>query len=152
MHNIKSSIFINAPKELIFSVIKDMHNYPTFMHYVKNVDVKKISNEEFISNWKIDIEGADVEWEERDVFNEKRGEMFFTMLKGDYGNYYGKWAIEKVNKKIELSLDLHIDWHISSFEKIIGPIIEHKTRRVARGMLAAIKLRSQRLNQKRIEK
>lgn len=152
MHNIKSSIFINAPKEAIFSVIKDMQNYPMFMRYIKSIDVKKISNEEFISNWKIDIEGADIEWEERDVFNEKKGEMFFTMLKGDYGNYYGTWAIKNINKKIELSLDLYVDWHISSFEKIIGPVIDNKMRRVVRGMLAAFKLRSERMRKKGIGK
>ncbi|MFA6142595.1 MAG: SRPBCC family protein [Candidatus Omnitrophota bacterium] len=152
MHNIKSSIFIKAPKELVFSVIKDMHSYPTFMNYVKNIDVTKISDDEFISNWAIDIEGADIEWEERDVFNEKKGEMLFNMIKGDYGNYYGTWVIKSINGKIELSIDLYVDWHISSFEKIIGPTLECKTRKVIRGMLTAIKLRSQRICEKRIEK
>lgn len=152
MHNIKTSIFISAPKELVFSVMKDMHNYPTFMKYVKNIDVNKISDEEFISSWKIDIEDANIEWEERDVFNEKKYEIFFNMIKGDYGNYYGTWVIKSINKKIELLLDLYVDWYIPSFEKIIGSILENKTRKMIRGMLVAIKLHSQQLYQERLEK
>jgi len=148
MYNINAAVKINVPKEIVFAVLRDMASYPQFMRYVKIIEVKKISEDEIISKWKIDIEGADVEWEERDVFHTKTMEMFFSMLKGDYGNYYGKWTVIKIGKKTNLLIDVNIDWHIPSFEKIIGSILEKKSKRIIRSMLAAIKVRSRVISQK----
>jgi ribosome-associated toxin RatA of RatAB toxin-antitoxin module len=153
MHEINAVVSVNAPPDIVFSVLKDMERYPTFMHYVRSVEVKKMSDGEYISRWRIDVEGADVEWEERDIYNEKKMEMLFTMLSGDYGNYYGKWALNCAGKsKTIVSIDVFVDWHIPLFEQVIGPILEQKMRRVVRGMVAAIKLYSQKVFQESVKK
>ena len=146
MYNIFTSIMVKAPREVIFSVLKDMPNFPQFMHYVKKVECEKISNQERISRWNIDVEGADVAWEEKDTYDDKKMELSFTKIQGDYNSYYGKWCLKKEGDRTRLSIDVNVDWDIPSFEKVIGPILKEKTKRIVRGMLAAVKLQSEKLN------
>ena len=150
MYNINTSILIKAPGRIVAQVLRDMSHYPRFMRYVKNIKVKKISDKEIISRWDIDIEGADVRWEERDIFDEYSMQMSFTMLQGDYSAYYGKWIVEPSGRKTRLSIDVYVDWDIPSFEKIIGPILKQKTEKIVRGMLASIRLYAQKVYQNEV--
>ena len=144
MHTLNHSILIRADKESVFSVLKDFARYPALMHYVKSVEIKFNSANEVISEWDLDVEGADINWLERDVIDPRNLEIAFTMISGDYGAYYGKWKVYPSGERTELSVQLFVDWDIPSFEKVIGPILEQKMKRVIRGMLAAIKLHCQR--------
>lgn len=146
MYNINTSIKVKAPREVIFSVLKDMSNFPNFMHYVKKIDVEKMSDEEIITKWSIDVDGADVVWEEKDIYDAKNMELIFSKIKGDYNSYHGKWRLESEGDRTRLSIEVNVDWDIPSFEKVIGPILQAKTKRIVRGMLAAIKLRSEKIN------
>ena len=65
------------------------------------------------------------------------------MLTGDYSIYFGKWKVQNYGEGSRLSIELSVDWDIPSFEKIIGPILEKKTKKIIRGFMAAIKLRAQ---------
>jgi ribosome-associated toxin RatA of RatAB toxin-antitoxin module len=152
MLNIKTSIWVRASKDKVFSTLKDMSKYSKFMRYVKNIKVKNKSNSRLISNWILDVEGADVVWEEEDIFDDQNTEISFSMLQGDYNQYYGKWKIEEIGKKTKLSIDVYIDWGIPSFEKVMGAVLEQKTRKIIKGMLTAIKIYTQKLDQNNIIK
>lgn len=146
MYNIITSVMVKAPREIVFSVLKDMSNFSQFMHYVKKIECEKVSDTEVVSDWNIDVEGADVVWKEKDVYDDRNMELSFSKIQGDYNSYYGKWYLKKEGNRTRLSIDVNVDWDIPSFEQVIGPILKEKTKRIIRGMLAAVKLRSEKLN------
>ncbi len=114
------------------------------MSFVKKVEIlENHGGQEIITLWEIDIEGADIVWKERDLIDSKIKEISFSMISGDYGAYFGKWKAERDGAKTRLSLDLTVDWDIPSFERVIGDVLEQKTKKMIRGMLAALKLRIQ---------
>ncbi|MFH1846261.1 MAG: SRPBCC family protein [Candidatus Omnitrophota bacterium] len=143
MKEINSSIFVKAPKDIIFSVLKDIEKYPLYMKYVQNIEIKECLDNSKISKWTIDVDGADVVWLQKDEFNETTNELFFSQIKGDYTDYRGKWYVEEKAGKSRLTINMKIDWGIPSFEKLLGPVLERKIKRILRAMMIAIKLRSQ---------
>ncbi len=152
MYNIKLTIKIKAAPNVVYGVLKNMNKFPQIMHYVKDIKIEKVNTNKFITVWFLDVEGADVTWEEEDFFDEKNKIVKFSMIEGDYGKYFGIWKAEPFNKESILKLDINVDWDIPSFEKIIGPILESKTKRILRGMMAAIKLEAQRINKETLKR
>lgn len=144
MYTINSSISIKADEEPVFAVLTAYSQYPEFMHYVKKVGVEKVNENELITTWYVDVEGADVNWVEKDFIDKAKHQVVFKMLSGDYGLYSGVWSVSRLGDKTTLSVKISVDWDIPSFEKIIGVILEKKTKKIIRGMLAAIKLRTER--------
>ena len=145
MYSINIETLIKAGKDIVFSVIKDMANFPNFMSDVKSLKVKKTGNNEMISRWSIEIEGAEVVWEEKDVYNEELMEIYFSKITGDYNVYHGKWSVQNAGNKTRLSFELTVDCGIPSFEKIVGHVLVQKTRRAIQGMLTAVKAHSEKM-------
>jgi len=139
MHNIKKSILIKSSPDRVFSVVRDIENYPVFIRDIKSVEVRSRSSTRLISKWLIDIEGADVAWQEEDLVDEKNKRLSFNLLEGDYEKYEGEWSVAKDGFRSRLSDNMILDWGIPSFEKVIGPVLEKKTDKIVRGLLCAIK-------------
>ncbi|MFH0732232.1 MAG: SRPBCC family protein [Candidatus Omnitrophota bacterium] len=152
MYNIQLSIKIKATPDTVFNVLKSMDEFSQMMHYVKDVKIETSSKNRIITKWLLDVEGADVTWKEEDLFDDKNKSVKFSMLEGDYGSYFGTWKIKPLSPSSLLTLDINVDWDIPSFEKVIGPILENKTKRILRGMMAAIKLKAQKLSREQTKK
>ncbi|MBI4352450.1 MAG: SRPBCC family protein [Candidatus Omnitrophica bacterium] len=146
MHRIERSVLIGSPSQTVFSVVKNLENYPQFMRHVKSLHVEKRSQREFISSWHVDIEGADLTWKERNIFDEEAMKMDFSMLTGDYEAYFGQWHVLPEGSRSRLSVKFNIDWGIPSFGKILGSVLEEKTEKIINGLLRAIKWRCQRID------
>lgn len=143
MHIFNETIFIKTFSTRIFSIMKDISNYSKFMQQVKNIEIIKKNGTEIISKWELDIEGADIVWEEKDTYDEKNKKISFIMLQGDYASYFGEWILEKVKEGTKLFATFNIDWGIPSFEKRLTPTLEQKMKKIIRSMLVAIKLHAE---------
>jgi len=148
MHNFSFDSRVKAPPGIVYAALKDIEKFPVIMKYVNSIKIKKTGRNNIVSQWLLDVEGADVAWEEKDLFNDKAKTFKFSMLKGDYSGYSGTWRVTPRNNGSLLSLDIKIDWDVPSFEKIIGPILETKMKRILRGMMVAIKIESQNVYKK----
>jgi coenzyme Q-binding protein COQ10 len=130
---------IRGTKESIYSLLKNMEQFPQFIHDIKSIKVTKKMDNTFITEWNITIEGANIVWLERDTFNNKEMHVKFKMLHGDFNAYEGEWLLKDERHKIVLCLSAHIDWGAPAFLKFIKPVIEKKAKKAFKTFLLAIK-------------
>ena len=139
MPAIKVQVVINSNENKIFALIRNMEGFPKFMCHVKVIEILERMPDRIISEWKVDIDGAPIEWQEEDIFDEKNMTCKFRTIKGDY-QYSGVWKLEEIEKnKTKVSISVNFDWEMPNFEKFIGYLLERKARNSLRSMLNAIK-------------
>jgi ribosome-associated toxin RatA of RatAB toxin-antitoxin module len=143
MYTIDTYVIVKAPGNAVFSALKRMSDFSSAMKYVKKIKTTKISGNEMQSEWHIDVDGADVNWKEKNLFDDKNLNMSFSLLEGDYNEYFGKWEIEEDKIGTKLSIKVNIDWGIPSFEKVIIEELKKRTEKIIRGMIITIKKQSE---------
>ena len=139
MPKIEVSIAVNKDKKDIFELIKHLEHFPIFVKDIKNIKVVERYPNRIITDWEANIDGARVIWREEDRFDNFNSTMYFTMLKGDFKGYKGKWVIAKHKKISKIYLLVDFDWGIPIFERFVGDILLRKARVYLKGMLKAIK-------------
>jgi len=136
---INVSVPIRGSKESIYTLLKNMEQFPQFIRDIKSIKVTKKMDNTFITEWNITIDGANIAWLERDTFNNRDMHIKFKMLHGDFNVYEGEWLLKDERQRIVLSLSVYIDWGAPALIKFVKPIIEKKTKRALRTFLLAIK-------------
>ena len=140
MLTIKLSILVNANKEKVFKLLKDIEFFPKFIKNIESVKIiKRTSNNEILSEWKVDIDGAPAEWKQQDVFDDENFKIEFRMLEGDYDKYIGRWEILDASRGSKINLTTEFDWGIPNLEKFVGYILARKAKKNLKGMLMAVK-------------
>lgn len=136
---IKLSTKINRNKPIVYNLLKNMHDFPTFMRDIKKLEIIKKDNNKLITSWEVEIDGANVIWKEEDSFNDKEMSLKFRMIEGDYKEYEGEWRLENTLSGSKINLTVYFDWGVPALEKLVGNILEKKARKALRSMLKAIK-------------
>ncbi len=139
MMSIEVHTLTTHDKNKVYNILKNLEEFPKFMRDVKKIEVLEKGVHRLVTSWEVDVEGAIVAWKEEDIFDDEKLRMKFKMLEGDYGMYFGEWAVTNINKKTKINLLVHIDWDIPAFEKVINGVIEKKQKRILRSMLIAMK-------------
>jgi len=134
-----STIVRKKDKQAVYDLLKEMQNFPIFMHGVKKLDIIEKKDNKMITSWKVEIDGASLLWKEEDTFNDKEKSLKFKMLEGDYDNYEGKWQLEELSGDTKIILSANFDWGVPAFEKLVGDVLRRKARNSLRSMLNAIK-------------
>lgn len=134
-----STIVRRKDKQAVYDLLKNMHEFPSFMRDVKNLKINEKEGNRFVSSWNAEIDGAAIYWKEEDLFNDKEMSLKFKMLEGDYTNYTGKWVLDETPHGTKITVSADFDWGIPAFEKFVGNILVRKARKSLKGMLNAIK-------------
>lgn len=136
---IKSSITVKQDARRIYNLLKEMEQFPWFIAGVENVKVRNISENKKITEWKIDIMGTPMSWQEEDIFDKQNMEIRFKMLEGSFANYYGEWKVSKNPTGAMISFSVNIDWSVADLKGPLGPILDHKARLAVRWSLREIR-------------
>lgn len=136
---INTSIPIRGTKEAVYNLLKNMENFPEFIHDIKSIKVNKKMDNTFIAEWNINIDGANIVWVERDTFSNRDMHIKFKMLHGDFSAYEGEWLLESAPYGTTLRLLGHIDWGAPALVKFVKPTVEKKAKRAFKSLLLAIK-------------
>lgn len=139
MPRIEVSTKIKDSATSVYNTIKNMENFPNFMRDVKSLKIIKNLPDKIITAWEIEIDGAPVKWKEEDIFDDKKLELSFNALEGDYKEYQGKWKIIPGHNHTKLTIEADFDWGIPVLEKYVGKALEKKAHLALLGMLQAIK-------------
>lgn len=138
---ISENISIKGDKKAIFNILKDFQAFPSFMQYIISLKVTKNTSSKFTSDWNINIDGVPITWKEEDTINDDNSLITFSMVKGDYKKYEGKWEVtgDSHNAKIKITAD--IDWGAPAFTAFpeVKKTLSIKTRKALKGMMLAIK-------------
>jgi coenzyme Q-binding protein COQ10 len=138
---IEVSKLVKQDKNKVYSILKNMEEFPQFMKGVKKLSIIERDDNRLVTHWEVEIDGAIVMWKEEDIFDDKETTINFKMIEGDYKSYGGNWRVEDAPKGAKITIIANFDWGMPVFEELVGNILCRKARKALRSMLNAIKNR-----------
>ncbi len=136
---IEFSVIVQEDRKKVYEFLKNIEQFPSFMENVKEIKVLKKYPNKLITTWNIEIDGANILWQEEDIFNDKNFSVKFRMLEGDYNKYEGNWTLTSIDNKTRISIYINIDWGAPAFTKFVEHTLERKAKRAIKGMVIAFK-------------
>jgi uncharacterized membrane protein len=144
MPKVEVSVKIKRPVHEVYSIIKNIEDFPVFMRDVKSLKIiKRLDENRVITAWEIEVEGAPVSWKEEDSYDDASRQLKFTQVEGNYKEYQGRWLLEDLRQDTRLTIEAHFDWGIPILEKYVGRALETRARRGLLGMAQAIKSKAE---------
>jgi uncharacterized membrane protein len=131
MPRVESSIVINAPRDRVLAVARDVESYPTYMTDVASLVVKERSEDglRVVTEWVAIVPklGNKVHWIEEDTWNLTQGTSHFKQLSGDYDEFGGVWSFVEEDPN-RTRFDSVLDYRLEI--PLVGALIKtivHKT-------------------------
>jgi len=140
---------IRTAKQRLWEVILYPERFPSFVPDVRDVSVLQRTDLAALLQWRITIEGVPVQWTEQCRYDPQNARIMFHATRGDFASYDGFLSIVHAGGKVELQMEIDIDWGLPSFQKVISQVVEAKVRRSFMGMLVAIKRYAEKTSVKR---
>lgn len=95
MPRVESSVVVNAPRERVIAVARDIENYPSYMADVASITVREKSDDggRVVSDWVgiVPKFGNKISWQEEDLWDVEAGTSHFRQITGDYDEFSGVW-------------------------------------------------------------
>ena len=140
---IESSVTVKQETRKVYNLLKEMEQFPWFIAGVESVRVTDLSGSKKITEWKIDIMGTPISWQEEDIFDAQNMSVRFKMLAGRFADYYGEWKVSKSPRGTMISFSVNIDWSVADLKGPLGPILDQKARLATRWMLREIRAKTE---------
>lgn len=123
MPRIESSIMINGPVDRVYQCAKDIEKFPEYMPDVKEVKIlERGENGRVVSEWSAYIPDfmMTVKWTEEDLWNDDSKVCDFTLVKGDYAAYSGKWTFTQCDGGCRFDSIVDYEYDVP----LVGPLIK----------------------------
>ncbi|MEH1014238.1 SRPBCC family protein [Micromonospora sp. CPCC 206060] len=121
----------------VWNVVSAFERYPAVMPNVLSVDILERSGREAVSAWRVLLDGTEMTWEERDVFDAPH-RITFNQVDGDLAVFRGDWQLTDLGDRVRVELTLEFDLGIPSLSAVLDPLGAQAIEANSRGMLAAI--------------
>jgi ribosome-associated toxin RatA of RatAB toxin-antitoxin module len=143
MPTIESRVLINSSDvDRVYQLAKDVEDFPNFMPDIESVTiVKNESNGTVITDWVGVVKQfrLKMRWTEKDIWDDQKHTCDFTLVKGDFTEYSGKWTFKEVDHQVEFYSTLTYGYNIPLIGPVIKKVIEKKMQENLDGILLAIK-------------
>jgi len=140
---VKGSIEISGPIEQVYALAKDAESFPEFMADVKSVKVVESSADgsRVIAEWVGIVKEfrATIKWTEEDIWDDAAKTCVFTLVKGDYTRYSGKWAFTDLGGRTRFDSEIDVEYDVPLVGALIKGLIAKKMKENVDNMLQAIK-------------
>ena len=136
---VEACIIVKGDKKTVYELAKDMEQFPQFMPDVESVKVVQRAEKSTVTEWAANIDGAPINWRERDGFDDDEPSINYELIEGDLDKFEGEWTFSEVPEGTCVRLTVDYELGIPEFEEMIGPILREKILGNARKMLEAIK-------------
>ena len=116
----EENINVNLP--IIFNLINDVENYPSFLPWCINTEVNRETSDRMVG--KIYISKNFIKWDfttKNKIVEEKSIEL--SLVDGPFKNLDGKWSFTKIDENnTRVSLEINYEFKNSLIEISIEPI------------------------------
>ncbi|NLN75990.1 MAG: hypothetical protein GX139_06730 [Armatimonadetes bacterium] len=140
---VNSSVEINGPIESVYELAKNVESFPEFMPDVKSVKILERSEDgnRTISEWVGTVKEfkMNIKWTEQDIWDEEARSCTFSLIKGDYSKYGGKWQFVDLGGKTRFDSEIEVEYNVPMIGALIKGLIAKKMKENVDNMLAAIK-------------
>ncbi|MDG4794542.1 SRPBCC family protein [Micromonospora sp. WMMD1082] len=127
----------DADVKQVWNVVTDFPNYPSVMPDVLEVTVRRQDHALAFSTWRTLLDGIEMTWEERDVFEPYR-RIVFEQTEGDLQEFRGHWLLTETPAGVLIELTVHFDLGIPSLAPVLDPLGVHAIESNSRRMLAGL--------------
>jgi ribosome-associated toxin RatA of RatAB toxin-antitoxin module len=148
MPQIEVRLTIHAPLEEVWSAVKDVQTYPTYMRNVQEVTVLPDGDGETgedgarMSAWRVWLKGSVLEWIEREVIDEVDHTVAFEQVEGDLDVFTGHWRVEEAMPgEVEVELIVSFEIGIPLLADMLNPVAATALRDNSEEMLREIERR-----------
>lgn len=139
MPYVETKTIIKGSAEDIYSIIKNMEGYPSFMHDLESVKIMEQGDNFTISHWISNVDGRRIIWTERDTFFDEEKRVTYKQTKGDLKKMEGEWRLTPTTEGVEVLLSVDFEFGIPMIAGLLNPILKKKVRENSENMLAAVK-------------
>lgn len=144
---VSSSIEINGSLDRVYALAKDIEAFPEFMPDLKSISVVERSDDgcRTISDWVGIVKEFKtfIKWTEEDIWDDDAHTCVFTLVKGDYSKYSGKWKFTDLGGRTRFDSEIEVEYDVPLIGAIIKGIIAKKMKENVDNMLAAIKAKAE---------
>lgn len=143
MSIVNSTIEINGPIDQVYALAKNVEAFPEFMPDVKSINVIERSEDgnRLVTEWVGIVKEfrTTIKWTEEDIWDDQAHTCTFTLVKGDYTKYAGKWTFTDLGGKTRFDSEIEVEYDVPLVGALIKGIIAKKMKENVDNMLAAIK-------------
>jgi len=140
---VTSSIEINGPIERVYALAKDVESFPGFMADLKSVKVLESTDNgaHTITEWVGIVKEfrTTIKWTEQDIWDDAAKTCVFTLVKGDYTRYSGRWAFADLGGRTRFDSEIEVEYDVPLVGALIKGLIAKKMKENVDNMLLAIK-------------
>jgi len=145
MPYVEVTLPVNASREAIYPILKEMEKYPDFMSDLVSVEVLERAGDTTVTKWVSNVDGRIIKWTERDVFDDANCHIAYKQIEGDLKKFEGEWILTPVGDTItEIKLTVDFEFGIPMIAGLLNPILKKKVKVNSENMLKAIKERLER--------
>ena len=148
MPHVESSTIINAPRDRVLAIARDVELFPEYMADLHSLKVNERSEDGLRTTtaWVgiVPKFGVKVRWTEEDTWNLADGTCRFHQIEGDYDQFEGIWtftALEDGRTRFDSVLDYRLE--IPLVGAVIKSILQKTVQNNLDSTLRAIKERSE---------
>lgn len=143
MAQVSSSIEINGPLEKVYELAKNVESFPEFMPDLKSVKVVERSEDgsRVVTDWVGIVKEfkTTIKWTEQDIWDDSAHTCVFTLVKGDYSKYAGKWQFTDLGGSTRFDSEIEVEYSVPMVGALIKGLIAKKMKENVDNMLVAIK-------------
>ncbi|GAB6098625.1 type II toxin-antitoxin system RatA family toxin [Halanaerocella petrolearia] len=139
MPKVVEEIIVKGNIEQAYQLAKDMESYPEFMEDVISVKVLEREENSTITSWKTEVDGRQISWREKDLFNDDEYQIIYQQLDGDLKKFDGEWSLETTKQGVKITLIVDFEFGVAMLAPLLNPILKKKVRLNSKNMLEAIK-------------
>ena len=136
------SVDVSVDCNKVYSVLKNVTEYSSFMSSVKDVKIINEKDNTLLTQWNVLYDGVPIDWQEEIIVDDIEYSVKFKSVSGNYSRF-GIWKVFKNNEKNKttISLEITYDWNAPNFESFFGDVYKQKADKATKGMLYALKKR-----------
>ena len=124
--------------ELVWSVLTEFASYPDIIDEVTSIKILENTGGSSKLEWDISLDGAPINWIEKEVLDVKNGMVHFEALDGDFDVYRGRWIVKKTKNGITISIKLEYCIDIPVIEIAIGGILKEKLKAYVTSLISGL--------------
>ncbi|MDT8901214.1 type II toxin-antitoxin system RatA family toxin [Anaeroselena agilis] len=140
MPYVEVSMPVNAGREAIYPILKEMDKYPDFMADLVSVEVIERTDNTTVTKWVSNVDGRVIRWTERDIFDDANFHIAYKQIDGDLKRFEGEWILTPMGGgATEIKLTVDFEFGIPMIAGLLNPILKKKVKTNSENMLKAIK-------------
>lgn len=141
---VETSMVAKTGLQTAYEITKDFESFASYMPNVNSIEIKERGEGYAISAWSISVLGRQLDWLERDEFDDANFRIRYKQIEGKLAKFQGAWWFEEIDEGVRISLSVDFDIGKPSLSTLLNPVLIKAIEDNSNKMLLAIKERAER--------